>query len=99
VGTPPDALLRLVDRYSQDRKVFLSRDYKEEQLSKAKTPHEQESFQRQIATEGRSIGALAYERYGPTEEDRRIIEEERSHELPWRFSHLSAVVYGEPIDG
>jgi hypothetical protein len=32
VGTPPDALLRLVDRFSQDYKVFLSSDYKEEQL-------------------------------------------------------------------
>ena len=32
MGTPPDALLRLVDRFSQDRKVFLSGDYKEEQL-------------------------------------------------------------------
>jgi hypothetical protein len=32
VGTPPDALVRLVDRFSQDHKVFLSADYKEEQL-------------------------------------------------------------------
>jgi predicted type IV restriction endonuclease len=32
VGTPPDALLRLIERFDQDRKVFLSDDYKEEQL-------------------------------------------------------------------
>jgi transcriptional regulator with XRE-family HTH domain len=33
VGTPaPDAVKRLVDRFDQDRKVFLSPDYKEEQL-------------------------------------------------------------------
>jgi len=32
VGTPPDALLRLIDRFSQDHRVFLSADYKEEQL-------------------------------------------------------------------
>ena len=32
MGTPPDAVLRLVDRFSQDYKVFLSSDYKEEQL-------------------------------------------------------------------
>jgi len=33
MGTPaPDTLLRLVDRFDQDRKVFLSGDYKEEQL-------------------------------------------------------------------
>ena len=32
MGTPPDALLRLIDRFDQDRKVFLSGDYKEEQL-------------------------------------------------------------------
>jgi hypothetical protein len=35
VGTPPDALLRLVDRFSQDYKVFLLGDYKEEQLRAA----------------------------------------------------------------
>ena len=28
----PDAVKRLVDRLEQDRKVFLSSDYKEEQL-------------------------------------------------------------------
>ena len=32
MGTLPDALLRLVDRFDQDRKVFLSGDYREEQL-------------------------------------------------------------------
>jgi hypothetical protein len=33
MGTPaPDALLRLIERFDQDRKVFLSGDYKEEQL-------------------------------------------------------------------
>ena len=33
MGTPaPDAVRRLVDRFDQNRKVFLSGDYKEEQL-------------------------------------------------------------------
>ena len=33
MGTPaPDAVKRLVDRFDQDRKVFLSADYKQEQL-------------------------------------------------------------------
>jgi hypothetical protein len=33
MSTPaPDAVKRLVDRFDQDRKVFLSGDYKEEQL-------------------------------------------------------------------
>jgi hypothetical protein len=33
MGTPaPDALLRLIVRFDQDRKVFFSGDYKEEQL-------------------------------------------------------------------
>ncbi len=33
MSTPaPDAPLRLVDHFDQDRKVFLSPDYKEEQL-------------------------------------------------------------------
>ena len=32
MGTlPPDSVKRLVDRFDQDRKVFLSGDYKEEQ--------------------------------------------------------------------
>ena len=33
--TAPDAVKRLVDRFDQDRKVFLSGDYKEEQLRAA----------------------------------------------------------------
>ena len=32
MGNAPDAVKRLVDRFDQDRKVFLSSDYKEEQL-------------------------------------------------------------------
>jgi hypothetical protein len=33
VGIPaPDTVRRLVDRFDQDRKIFLSPDYKEEQL-------------------------------------------------------------------
>ena len=32
MGNAPDAVKRLVDRFDQDRKVFLSDDYKEEQL-------------------------------------------------------------------
>jgi hypothetical protein len=57
MSTPaPDALLRLIDRFDQDRKVFLSGDYKEEQLPKAKSPHGQESLRRPIAaTERDSI--------------------------------------------
>jgi hypothetical protein len=43
MGNPPDALLRLVDRFGQDRKVFISGDYKEEQLRKAKMPHDREA--------------------------------------------------------
>jgi hypothetical protein len=36
MGTPaPDAVKRLVDRFDQDRKVFLSPDYTEEQLRDA----------------------------------------------------------------
>ena len=74
MGTPPDALLRLVDRFSQDQKVFLSGDYKEEQLSMAKTPHEQESIQRQVAATDKAIDARVYELYGLTEDEIRIVE-------------------------
>ena len=35
VGTPPDAVVRLVDRFNRDRKVFQSPDFKEEQLRAA----------------------------------------------------------------
>jgi len=34
-------------------------------LPKAKTPHEQESIQRQIAATGQQIDALVYELHGP----------------------------------
>jgi hypothetical protein len=37
----PKPVADLVKRFSRDRKVFLSGDHKEEQLPKAKTPHEQ----------------------------------------------------------
>jgi hypothetical protein len=69
----PDALLRLIDRFDQDREVFLSGDYKEEQLSKAQTPHVQESIKRQIAATDQQIDALVYELYGLTEEEIRIV--------------------------
>jgi hypothetical protein len=32
MGNAPDAVKRLVDRFDQDRRVFLSGDYEEEQL-------------------------------------------------------------------
>jgi hypothetical protein len=74
MGNPPDVLLRLVDRFDQDRKVFLSADYKGERLSKAKTPHGQESIQRQIAATDKAIDTLVYELYGLTEDEIRIVE-------------------------
>jgi hypothetical protein len=43
-------------------------------LTKAKTPHEQESIQRQIAATDKQIDALVYELYGLTEEGIRIVE-------------------------
>jgi hypothetical protein len=43
-------------------------------LPKAKTPHEQESIQRQIAATDKAIDALVYELYGLTEEEIRIVE-------------------------
>ena len=45
-------------------------------LPRAKTPHEQESLQRQIATTDRQIDQLVYELYGLTEEGIRIVEGE-----------------------
>jgi hypothetical protein len=42
-------------------------------LPKAKTPHEQESIQRQIAATDKLIDALAYKLYGLTDEEVRIV--------------------------
>jgi hypothetical protein len=46
-------------------------------LPKAKTPHEQESIQRQIVATDRQIDALVYELYGLTEEHRVVEGESR----------------------
>ena len=43
-------------------------------LPKAKTPHEQESLQCQIAATDEQIDQLVYELYGLTEEEIRIVE-------------------------
>ena len=45
-------------------------------LTKAKTPHEQESLQRTIAATDNQIDALVYESYGLTEVEIRIVEGE-----------------------
>ena len=42
-------------------------------LPKAKTPHEQESLQRQVAAADKQIDALVYELYGLREEEIRIV--------------------------
>ena len=75
MGTPvPDAVKRLVNRFDQNRKVSLCGDYKEEQRSKAKTPHEQESIQRQIAATDEQIEVLVHELCELTEDEIRIVE-------------------------
>jgi len=71
-----DTVKRLVDRFDQDRRVFELLDHKEEQLPKAKTPHEQESIQRTIAATDKAIDALVYELYGLTEEEIAVAEGE-----------------------
>ncbi len=50
------------------------------QLPKAKTPHEQESLQRQIAATDKAIDALVYELPGLTEDEIRIVEDEEGGE-------------------
>jgi len=45
-------------------------------LPKAKTPHEQESLQRQITATDKQIDNLVYELFGLTEEEISIVEEE-----------------------
>jgi len=43
-------------------------------LPMAKTPHEQESLQRQITATDKAIDAQVYEFYGVTEDEIRIVE-------------------------
>ena len=43
-------------------------------LPKAKTPHEAEALQRQIAATDRQVDTLVYELYGLTEDEIRIVE-------------------------
>jgi len=88
MGNAPDVVKRLVDARDMtemsdisdrvpspaDRKVFLSSDYKKEQPSKVKTPHEQESLQRQVAATGKAIDALVYELYGLSGDEIRVVE-------------------------
>jgi hypothetical protein len=70
----PKSVKRLVDHFDQDRKVFISSDYKEGQLPKAETPRKRESLQHQIAATGDLINALVYELYGLTEKEIWIVE-------------------------
>jgi len=46
-------------------------------LPKAKTPHETEALQRQIAATDGQIDNLVYELYGLTDEEIRIVEGKR----------------------
>jgi hypothetical protein len=73
-ASPPALVADLVERFSRDRKVFLSSDYKEEQLRKAKTPHEQESLKRTTAATDNQIDALVYELCALTYDEIRVDE-------------------------
>ena len=57
---------------TRSRRVFLSSDYKEEQLLAAKAPHERESLKRTIAATDAQIDALVYELYSLSGEEVRI---------------------------
>ena len=58
MGNAPDSAKRLVDHFDQNRKVFLSSDYKEEQLPKAKPPHGLADSSRPKATAFSSEGTM-----------------------------------------
>ncbi len=73
-ASAPKQVIDLVERFERDRKVFQSPDYKEGQLPKAKTPHEQESLKRTIAATDKAIDALAHVLYGRSEDEIRIVE-------------------------
>ena len=69
MGTPaPDAVKRLVDRFDQDRKVFVSPDYKEEQL--------------RLDFPSPFFSALGWDmgnKAGPSETFKQVIHEEQSN--------------------
>jgi hypothetical protein len=64
IGDADDRMVRLAETMPKLHK----------QLPKAKTPHEQESLQRQIAATDKSIDALVYKLYGLTEEKTRTVK-------------------------
>jgi hypothetical protein len=66
------------DRARHDKMVSLVESMLalNKQLAAAKTPHEQENLKRQIDATDRQIDKLAYELYGLTDEEIRIVEGE-----------------------
>jgi hypothetical protein len=70
----PATVVDLVERFERDRKVFLSADYKEEQLRKANTPREQEYLKRTIAATDNQIDALVTEIPGRSDKGDLFVE-------------------------
>ncbi len=63
--------LRLTAHGPDEDEMRIAKD-----LPKAKTPHESEALQRQIAATDKQIDELVHELYGLTEEEVRITESE-----------------------
>jgi len=70
----PDAVKRLIDCFDQDRKVFQSPGFIEEQIPKASTPHEQEFLQQAIDTADKQVDMLVCESYCLTADGIQIVE-------------------------
>jgi len=60
------------------------------QLPKARTPHEREAVQRQIALTDRQIDELVYELYGLTKDEIRVVEGAADGSRPMAVSRKTA---------
>jgi hypothetical protein len=85
VGPAPDAVRRLVDHFDQNRKVFLSPDYKEEQLRVSSGPSlsiRHSSFVIWTSPH-ESLGWDVYNRAGLSETFKQVIHEEEMDNVSW----------------
>jgi hypothetical protein len=55
----PTQVLKLVERFDRQRDAYISSQYNEVRLPRAKTPHERESIECTIAAADKAIDALA----------------------------------------
>ena len=77
----PKEVVQLVERFDRNRDPYRAGGINETQLRreflKASTAPDKTAIERQIAATGKLIDALVYELYGLTEEEIRVVEDEK----------------------